>query len=160
MNVSVQHLLAAVSSSLEREVLPHLDPQAFPAGNLRACLMLLANIEARVTHEARNVFDDNGELRVLLQEAADRGEELGLKSELRQSVLAALGKYPQAQWFDTQAMADENRDYQELLTHVIEQSSGHHSPTGEFRGKLHAYLQRLGLRDMQLVANALQRTPI
>ncbi|MET0660274.1 MAG: hypothetical protein ABW110_19190 [Steroidobacteraceae bacterium] len=161
MNVSVQHLLAAVTQSLEREVLPHLDPQATPASNVRACLMLLANIQTRVTHEARLLFEDNRELRTLLTEAAERADALGLDQALAGTVRTALQDHPaQTTWFDADGAATENRHYQELLTAVIEGLHGQLSDKREFRERLHAYLQRLSQRDLQLVESALTRTPV
>ncbi|MET0983798.1 MAG: hypothetical protein ABW034_00180 [Steroidobacteraceae bacterium] len=160
MNVSVQHLLKAVSDSLEREVLPHLESQAAPASNVRSCLMLLANIEARVTHEARFLFDDNRELRVLLADAAGHADILGLDNSLRDALKTALQDYPpQDTWFDANAAARENHDYQALLTRLIESVAGQDAK-GEFKTQLHAYLHRLGQRDIQLAANALMRTPV
>jgi hypothetical protein len=157
MNVSIQHMLAAVMRTLEGDVLPHLDPQSTPAGNLRACLMLLTHIEARVTHESRQLFEDNLELRSLLATVASSPV---IDETLRASLRTALQESPpQDTWFDVEKAAHDNRRYQELLTQVIERLPGPRTGN-ELANELHTYLQRLRQRDLQLVEKALSRTPV
>ena len=161
MNPSIQHLIKAVIASLETEVLPHLDAEAKPASNVRACLMLLASIETRVAHEARLLFDDNRELRVLLQDAAANATSLGLDDGLRGALLAALAQYPEPEaFFDPGLAAQANRDYQELLTQTINRLPAATGDKTAFRRKLHRYLEDTGQRDMQLAEKALTRVPV
>jgi hypothetical protein len=161
MNPSIQHLIQAVVASLENEVLPHLEAQATPASNVRACLMLLANIETRVTHEAKLLFDDNRELRVLLQDAAANAASLGLDDGLRRALLAALAQHPEPEaFFDAGLAAQANRDFQELLTQTINRLPMAKGDKAEFRRKLHRYLEGTGKREMQLAEKALGRVPV
>lgn len=161
MNPGIQHLIRAVVASLENEVLPHLEPQAGPASNVRACLMLLANIESRVMHEAQCLFEDNRELRALLQDAVASADKLGLDEGLRSALNMSLAQYPpQEACFDPHAAAEQNRAHQELLTRIIHRLPAAKGDKAEFRGKLHRYLEETGKREMRLAQQALARVPV
>ena len=137
MNVSVQHILASVIASLQSEVLPHLEPAATPASNVRACLMMLTHIEQRVGLEAKFLFDDNQALRLLLNEAV-KNDKLTLDAAVRGHVASVLKQYPdRADFYDVADATNENRQYQELLTQVIRQLAG--KADENFRTKLHQY---------------------
>ena len=158
MNVSVQHILASVIASLQTEVLPHLEAQAKPASNVRACLMMLAHIEQRVGLEAKFLFDDNKALRLLLNEAV-KNDKLTLDAAVRGNVASVLKQYPdRADFYDVADATNENRQYQELLTQVIRQLAG--KADESFRPKLHQYLGELKQRDIKLSENASKLVPV
>ena len=156
MSVSTQYIVRAVIDSIESEVLPHLEPQARPASHLRACLMMLANVEARIRHEARNLFDDNRELRALLGDA----ESLGLTRDIR----LLLDSYPEQHYFDVAKAVEENRRYQEELTQLIRQLGDTRQTASDahagFKANLHRYLEAHDKRDRQLVETALSYVPL
>jgi hypothetical protein len=161
VNVAIDYLLRAVIDSLDREVLPHLEPKARPASNVRACLMLLEHIETRVAQDAKRLFEDNRELRALLQKASDQGTHVGLDAGLCDALRETLERHPaQETFFDQREAGEANRDMQELLTRVIDRlhSSGHDA--GDFSRSLHAYLEATADRELQLVEKALGRVPV
>lgn len=161
MNPGIEHLVKAVIASLESEVLPHLDAQDKPASNVRACLMLLANIESRIALEPQCLYDDNRELRELLRAAVDDATALGIDAQSREAMLLALDRHPQPEMFYDPALAVQaNRDYQELLTRIINEFPARHGNAGQFRAKLHRYLAESGKREMILAEKALGRVPI
>ena len=159
MNVSVKRILASVIASLQTEVLPHLEAQAKPASNVRACMMMLTYIEQRVELEAKFLFDDNKALRSLLGDAADN-TKLPLDGSVRGDISKALKHYPdRAEFFEVAEVAKENNDYQELLTLVIKKIAADKSdPT--FRTRLHHYLSELKDRDGKLTEKASKMVPV
>ena len=160
MNTSIQHIINAVIASLETQVLPHLEPAATPASNVRACLMMLVNIEQRVTLEAGFLFEDNKSLRALLKQAVESGVPSLSSDALGKEVKTALAKYPdRSEFFDAAEAAIENRAYQELLTQLIKQLGSNKSGAG-FKPALHQYLEELKQRDAKLVEKALGRVPV
>jgi hypothetical protein len=78
MKASVQHIIASIPASLEIEVLPYLEPYAGPASNVRACLMMLAYVERRVSLDPQLLFEDNKSLRALLRDAERNADDLAV----------------------------------------------------------------------------------
>lgn len=158
MTISVQHILANVIASLQTEVLPHLEPAATPASNVRACLMMLTSVEQRVTLEGKFLFEDNKALRSLLNDAI-RNDKLTLDAAVRSNVGGALKQHSdRGDFYDVTDATKENQQYQEVLTQIIKQLAG--KADESFRPKLHQYLGELKQRDMQLIENASKMVPV
>ena len=67
MEKTIEEMIRAVADALEHDVLTSLEAQSLPAGNVRACLMLLTYIEDRVKLESSALLKSNKILAEALQ---------------------------------------------------------------------------------------------
>jgi hypothetical protein len=121
-STSTEFIIKAVADALSHGVLPALEPASWPAGNLRACLMLLAYAQDRVKLEGPALIKSNAALRGELGDIAS-GKDLPPDSELQALAMAALNKYPApGAYTDVADLEQENAAYQEAVVRLIKHS--------------------------------------
>jgi hypothetical protein len=165
MNLTTDFLVKAVARALRDDVLPALETKSPAAGNLRACLMLLASIEDRVRSEGPALFDTNTKLRDAFRRMST-SPAMRHEPELAQGIAAALAAFPAHPGFV--AVADlyrENLAYQEILCRVIARAHERRSVWGPeaYRGinrEIAGCTDAIGKLDETFVQHARDLTPL
>ena len=165
MNLSTEFVIAAVIEALQNDVLPALAAKSAPAGNLRACIMLLTSVEDRVKLEGRALFDANRGLRESF-ERLSKHALLRREAELSASIATALHAFPARETFvEVAELTRENQAYQEVLSHLVARAHAKRLEWGveayaQVRKEIEDCLQMLGMPDEAFIRHARDLTPI
>jgi hypothetical protein len=165
MSMSTEFMIRSVTETLKNDVLPALEPATWPAGNLRACLALLASIEDRVRNEGSALFACNARLRELLAEIAV-GYGMPQDSPMSQGINAVLQRLPvRSKHIEIGELARENQAYQQAVAEIISHAHSRRKEwdSGSYahlREKIEACVTEIGKLDETLVGSAMNMTPI
>lgn len=165
MTTSSESMIKAIADTLRDGVLPVLETASWPAGNLRACLMLLAYLEERIRLEGPLLFDSNAVLRGLLAEIAS-GDGMPQDAELISMAEAVVQKHPaRAAFVGVEALAQENADYLEAVSRIIKHSHARRADTDpgrydNLRAKLDACALAAGVPENAFTEKALRMVPV
>jgi hypothetical protein len=162
---TTEFIIKAVADALSQGVLPALEPASWPAGNLRACLMLLAYAEDRVKLEGPALIKSNAALRGELADIAS-GKDMPPDSEIKDLAIAVLNKYPAPSVYtDVADLEQENAAYQEAVVQLIKYSHGRRSQYDSalyrnLRARLDHCAAAAAAPDNAFVERALTKAPI
>jgi hypothetical protein len=117
---TTEFMIKAVAEALRNGVLPALEPASWPAGNLRACLMLLTYIEDRVKLEGPALMKSNTALRAELATIA-AGQNLPPDAKIGELAAAVLKEFPARDAIvDMADLERESLAYQETVVQLIQ----------------------------------------
>lgn len=165
MNLSTEFVVAAVIQALQHDVLPALDAKSPPAGNLRACIMLLTSIEDRVKVEGRALFDANRGLRDSLERLSAHAS-IAREAELSDSIASVLRTFPPRDAFVGVAdLTRENQAYQEIVVRLVARAHAKRTAWGaeaygQIRREIESCLEVVGTLDEAFIQHARDLTPI
>jgi hypothetical protein len=145
MKVRSTQLIQTIAYTLEHQVLPELAAATWTASYVRSCLMLLAQLEARVGIEDEILAEDNAELTALLEKAG-----------------VAPTSMPPAEGRDRLArLQDKNELLQQSLGDVIERAfSGDAELLTRIREDLRQYRLHSLERDARVLGRAISMSPL
>lgn len=118
MKPSSQFLIDSIANTIERDVLPELEPSTWTASRLRSCLMLLRHLEQRVPAEGPLLFEENVELRKFLGPLVEALSDHAGGADLAKG-LAGLESEAARDYPSVDDLVKTNDEYQILLDAAI-----------------------------------------
>jgi hypothetical protein len=162
MIASADYVIKAIAETLEKDVLPQLQPATLLAGNVRSCIMLLTYLEDRVRLEGGTLFENNMAMRALLTEIS--ADDSLARYKMAAPVQTLLQQIPaRDNYVDVTQLAAENEAYKSLMQSlVIALRNAPDASPGDaaLRAQLDTCLLNMGERDYAIVQRAEAKLPV